>query len=205
MVGEFGPILADVRKKTDSIYVFEQDVSGDSSLYPSDAIPQHLPKCDVVVVTATSLINHTLDTVLSCCRDARQVCLVGPSTPLCPEVLGQYNVHLLAGSVVTEPALILETVQPGRRHHGDEAGAPAGACQGLTVVWERFIDGAYPTWVMIPAAVPRRTRKTGCLVCGAELVCSPDMSFNAECYYCGRTESTSFFCLEGHYVCKRLP
>ncbi|NLA86304.1 MAG: SAM-dependent methyltransferase [Clostridiales bacterium] len=43
--------------------------------------------------------------------------------------------------------------------------------------------------------------KTGCLVCGAELIYSPDMSFNAECYYCGKTESTNVFCLEGHYVC----
>lgn len=41
----------------------------------------------------------------------------------------------------------------------------------------------------------------GCLVCGAELIYSPDMSFNAECYYCGKTELTTVFCLEGHYVC----
>lgn len=42
---------------------------------------------------------------------------------------------------------------------------------------------------------------SGCLVCGAELVYSPDMSFDAECYYCGKTELTTVFCLEGHYVC----
>lgn len=42
---------------------------------------------------------------------------------------------------------------------------------------------------------------SGCLVCGAELVYSPDMSFNADCYYCGKTELTYVFCVEGHYVC----
>lgn len=113
MVGEFRPILNEVRKKTDSIYVFERDVSGDSALYASETIPQHLPKCDVVVVTATSLINQTIDEVLSCCGNARQVCMVGPSTPLCPEVFCQYNVHLLAGSVVTKPQQILEIVSQG--------------------------------------------------------------------------------------------
>jgi uncharacterized protein (DUF4213/DUF364 family) len=113
MVGEFRPILNEVKKKTDNIYVFEQDVSGDGTLYSSDTIPQHLPKCDVVVVTATSLINQTIDEVLSYCGNARQVCLVGPSTPLCPEVFRRSNVQLLAGSVVTNPQQILEIVSQG--------------------------------------------------------------------------------------------
>ena len=113
MVGEFRPILNEVKKKTDNIYVFEQDVSGDSELYSGETIPQHLPKCDVVVVTATSLINQTIDEVLSCCENARQVCIVGPSTPLCPEVFCRYNVQLLAGSVVTNPQKILEIISQG--------------------------------------------------------------------------------------------
>jgi uncharacterized protein (DUF4213/DUF364 family) len=113
MVGEFRPILNEIQKKTDNIYVFEQDVSGDGALYSSNTIPLHLPKCDVVVVTATSLINQTIDEVLSYCGNARQVCMVGPSTPLCPEVFCQYNVHLLAGSVVTNPQQILEIVSQG--------------------------------------------------------------------------------------------
>ena len=42
---------------------------------------------------------------------------------------------------------------------------------------------------------------TGCLVCGAELLYSPDMALSAECYFCGITERTNVFCREGHYVC----
>ena len=113
MIGEFRPILNEVKKKTDSIYVFEQNVTGDSTLYSSDTIPQYLPKCDVVVVTATSLINQTIDGVLSNCGNARQVCMLGPSTPLCPDVFREYNVHLLAGTVVTNPQRILEIVSQG--------------------------------------------------------------------------------------------
>lgn len=113
MVGEFRPILNEVKKKTNSFYVFEQDVSGDNTLYSSETIPQHLPKCDVVIVTATSLINQTIDEVISCCGKARQVCMVGPSTPLCPEVFGEHNVHLLAGSVVIDHHKILEIISQG--------------------------------------------------------------------------------------------
>jgi hypothetical protein len=42
---------------------------------------------------------------------------------------------------------------------------------------------------------------SGCMVCGAELIYTPDKAFQAECYYCGGIELTHVFCLEGHYVC----
>ncbi|NMA25748.1 MAG: DUF364 domain-containing protein [Clostridiales bacterium] len=112
-VGDFRPILSGVRKITDKIYVFERDVSGDDELYSEEAMPEHLPKCGVVVITASSLINHTADQVLSHCQNARQVCIVGPSAPLCPRVFRPYNVHLLAGSVVTDPQRVLEIVSQG--------------------------------------------------------------------------------------------
>ena len=113
MVGEFGPILAEVRKKTENIYVFEQNVPEGSTLYSDKSIAEHLPKCDVVVVTATSIINHTFDEVIKYCGDARQICLVGPSTPLCREIFAGRGVTLLAGSVVTDPERMLQIISQG--------------------------------------------------------------------------------------------
>jgi len=99
MVGEFRPILAAVKKMTDRFYVFEQNLFKGPDLYPEEAIPDYLPKCDVVVVTATSIINHTIDGVLSHCTGARQVAIVGPSTPLYAGAFKGTPVTLLAGSV----------------------------------------------------------------------------------------------------------
>jgi len=113
MVGNFKPILAVVKQKTDRIFVFERNVSPESGLYPSESIPEHLPKCDVLVITATSIINHTFDDIAPHWKSARQVCLVGPSTPLSPEVFRAYGVTLLAGSVVADPGLILQIVSQG--------------------------------------------------------------------------------------------
>ncbi len=42
---------------------------------------------------------------------------------------------------------------------------------------------------------------SGCMVCGRELYCIPDKLLRATCFYCGRVETTSVFCLAGHYVC----
>jgi uncharacterized protein (DUF4213/DUF364 family) len=113
MVGDFAPILNVVRKKAKNIYVFERNLDRAAGLYSEIDIPEYLPKCDVIVVTATSIINHTIEDVLSHCTGAREVCLVGPSTPLCPEIFKNYNVTLLAGSIVKDPEKTLQIVSQG--------------------------------------------------------------------------------------------
>lgn len=118
MVGEFRPILAAIKKRTDHIYVFEQNLSKGPDLYPEEAIPDYLPKCDVVVVTATSIINHTIDGVLSHCKNARQVAIVGPSTPLYAGAFQSTPVTLLAGSVPRDAEQLLKIVsQAGGTMH----------------------------------------------------------------------------------------
>ncbi len=113
MVGDFHPILSEIKKKTKNIYVFEKNVPEGSSLYREDDIPKYLPQCNVIVITATSIINHTLDQILQHCQNARQVCIVGPSTPLCPELFKDSPVTTLAGSVVTNPDLAMQIISQG--------------------------------------------------------------------------------------------
>lgn len=118
MIGEFKPILSAMKKTTDRIYVFEQNLSKGSDLYPEDTIPKYLPKCDVVVVTATSIINKTVDDVLSHCKNARQVAIVGPSTPLYADAYAGTSVTLLAGSLPRDIDHLLEIVsQAGGTMH----------------------------------------------------------------------------------------
>lgn len=110
MVGDFAPILAKVRECTKNIHVFERGHKAGSDMHPSIDIPEFLPLCDVVVVTATSVINHTIDDILKHCGSAREVCLTGPSTPIYPSVFADTSVTLLAGTVVTDSPRVLEIV-----------------------------------------------------------------------------------------------
>jgi len=98
---------------TNNIYVFEQHVPENSGFYPEKDIPLHLPNCDVIVITATSIINHTIDKILPYCDNAKEICLVGPSTPLCPELMKRYKITLLAGSVVKNPDMVLQILSQG--------------------------------------------------------------------------------------------
>ena len=113
MIGEFRPILAKVRAKAKQVYVFEQKPNLGEGLYSEQQIPQLLPQCSVIVITSTSIINHTIDEILPYCQNAQQVCLVGPSTPLIPELFRALPITLLAGVVVTNAELLLQIVSQG--------------------------------------------------------------------------------------------
>lgn len=113
MVGYFEPIIPFVKKQTENIYVFERIPEKQEGLYPDKDIPQYLPECDVVVITATSIINNTIDEILPFCSKAREVFIVGPSTPLHPESFRGHNVTLLAGTVVTDPEKMLRIISQG--------------------------------------------------------------------------------------------
>jgi uncharacterized protein (DUF4213/DUF364 family) len=59
-----------------------------------------LPNCDVVALTASSLINHTFDHLIQLCRNAFVVVL-GPSTPLTP-LLFDYGIDVLCGTFIDD-------------------------------------------------------------------------------------------------------
>lgn len=113
MIGNFKPILKEVRKMTDKIYVFEKNKMDDLNIYPESAIDEYLPKCDIVLITGTSVINKTIDNILEKTKNAREIYIVGPSTTLCLEVFKKYGVSVLAGSIVKSPLEILDIISQG--------------------------------------------------------------------------------------------
>jgi uncharacterized protein (DUF4213/DUF364 family) len=80
-----------------AVYVLERRPRlGD---YPDAACDWLLPRCDVVIITGSSLINKTLPHLLELCKNAVTI-LTGPSVPMCPELL-DCGIDRLGGFVVT--------------------------------------------------------------------------------------------------------
>lgn len=113
VIGDFGPLVNGKGKKAKKMYVFERrDIEGEN-YYSDDSINEHLPKCDIVVITSTSIINKTFDEIIKYCNKARQVAMVGPTTPLCPSVFNKYKIDIIAGALVSKPSKLLDIVSQG--------------------------------------------------------------------------------------------
>ena len=70
--------------------------------YPDSACDWLLPQCDVVIMTASTLVNKTLPHLLELSKNAYTI-LAGPSCPMCPELLN-FGIDRIAGLVITDTA-----------------------------------------------------------------------------------------------------
>ena len=87
-----------IREQAASVRILERSPRpGD---YPDSACDWLIPQCDVVIMTASTLVNKTLPHLLELCKNAYTI-LAGPSCPLCPGLL-ELGIDRIAGLVITE-------------------------------------------------------------------------------------------------------
>jgi uncharacterized protein (DUF4213/DUF364 family) len=77
-----------------------------------DAGKDYLPKSDIVVISGTTLINHTLPGILDLCNEKSVRMLLGPSTVMAP-TLFDFGIDILSGSVVTDRETALKHIGEG--------------------------------------------------------------------------------------------
>ena len=123
VIGRF-PYLEKLRPQCAGLVVLEREpLEGD---LPDSAAEFILPHQEVVFITSTALINKTMPRLLELCAGA-EIGLVGPSTPLLPELF-QHGVTALSGLVVTDPSVVAPVVEEG------------GTCIGLFAQGTRKVN-----------------------------------------------------------------
>ena len=108
IVGSF-PWIPKLRTIARTLWVIEQNPR--EGELPAEAAEDVLPQADVVGLTGTSFINHTVDRLLDLSKNSFIV-MVGPTTPLSP-VLFDYGVDILAGTKVVEPDKTIRSISQG--------------------------------------------------------------------------------------------
>ncbi len=109
LVGHF-PFIPKLRNQVGQLWVIEQRPS--EGEYPAEAAADLIPQADVVAITGTALINHTLDGLLALCRPNTLVMVLGPSTPLSP-VMFKHGATIISGACVVDEAAVIRTVSQG--------------------------------------------------------------------------------------------
>jgi uncharacterized protein (DUF4213/DUF364 family) len=108
IVGHF-PWIPKLRRIARTLWVIEQrPQEGD---LPAEAAEELLPQADVIGLTGTSFVNHTVERLLDLSRNSFVV-ILGPTTPLSP-VLFDYGVDVLAGVKVVESDKTIRSISQG--------------------------------------------------------------------------------------------
>ena len=113
MVGHFGPLVNAIQERAGSLTVFERIDLPAGLLRPTAEAFDILPRCQVALITGTTIINHTIERLLQAAGQCREIIVLGPSTPLLPEAFKEERVSLLSGVLVKDPPAVLQVVSEG--------------------------------------------------------------------------------------------
>ncbi|MGV8078403.1 MAG: Rossmann-like domain-containing protein [Methanosarcina sp.] len=112
MVGYFGSLVPKILEITDKLTVLEKrDIEAAKiRTLPSENAGEILPASDVIILSASTLANRTFDGLLDLRGAAREVVLLGPSTPLYPKTFFERGVTAVMGTHILDPWTMLTVV-----------------------------------------------------------------------------------------------
>lgn len=109
IVGHF-PFVERMKTIARNCWVIEKRPFGDD--FPEEKSKEFIPQADVIAITGTAFINHTIENLLSLCPSDSIVMVLGPSTPMTP-LLFDHGVSFLSGSRVIDEEAAITTIQQG--------------------------------------------------------------------------------------------
>jgi uncharacterized protein (DUF4213/DUF364 family) len=111
VVGHF-PFMDRLRACCREVWVFERS----GSLRPGDlgeaSLAELLPHAEVVAVTGTTVINHSVEEIAARIRQDAFAIMLGPSTPMA-SCLFELGFDVLCGTVVEDPEAVLRAASEG--------------------------------------------------------------------------------------------
>lgn len=111
IIGRF-PFVKKLQTEAKKLWVFELPGRERPGDIVGDDIETLLPQADVVAITSTTLINHTLGGILNFVAPHAYKMMLGPSTPLSP-VLFDFGFDAISGSIVVDHEQTLKCISQG--------------------------------------------------------------------------------------------
>ncbi|HOV89098.1 MAG TPA: DUF364 domain-containing protein [Syntrophorhabdaceae bacterium] len=109
VIGHF-PFSDALKSVTNNLWVIEKRVRpGD---YPERDAEIYLPQSDIIAISSTTLINHTLDAILKLCPKRSIKILLGPSTPM-SEIIFDYGIDIISGIKVLDEVKVFKYISEG--------------------------------------------------------------------------------------------
>jgi uncharacterized protein len=118
VVGAFVPFLRELKRRRQPFLVLEQDpatLKPDELPFfrPAEQAATVVPEADVLLITGTTLINDTLEELLTLAKPAARVTMVGPTVSLLPDAFLRRGADILGTVRITDPDAFLDMLAEG--------------------------------------------------------------------------------------------
>lgn len=99
MVGYLGPVVKRVRKQGLTLHAFDKGHAGQPGVEPLEEMLSTLPRCSVIFLSGTTLINNSIGELLDICDKAREIVLIGSTTLPYLEAYRNTPISVIAGTL----------------------------------------------------------------------------------------------------------
>ncbi|NLV27054.1 MAG: DUF364 domain-containing protein [Methanomicrobiales archaeon] len=123
IVGALIPVIKSFKEKEIPYRIAELDIrtlkEEELPFFVSqEDLPGELSTADMVIISGTTLLNDTLESILFSCNPAANIMLIGPTATMLPESFFSRKVTVLAGNRVVIPEKILDVlIEGGSGYH----------------------------------------------------------------------------------------
>jgi len=117
MVGFFRPLLKHVKRAKGKLVIIEKK----SEL--AEMNPEHnitldsaaLEGCTKILITSTTILNDTIDEILSHCSHADYITVLGPTAGYFPDPLFKRGIHSVGGRYIKDGRQLIRAISEGKR------------------------------------------------------------------------------------------
>lgn len=118
VVGALVPMLKKLISANAPFKVFEMDsktLKGEelNHFLTPDKAPEYLSSADLVAITGVTILNDTLEGLLSNIKEGAEVLVTGPTAGMLPDAFFKRGVTMIGGILVTKPDELLDIISEG--------------------------------------------------------------------------------------------
>lgn len=118
LIGAFGPYIRRLKMMGNPLFIIEKNPqalrSDEMKYFKSESeMASTLEKSDVVIITGTAIVNHTIDTILSIIPDGGRTAIIGPTASMTPDAFFKRGFHVMAGVRILNPDLMIKILKQG--------------------------------------------------------------------------------------------
>lgn len=118
LIGAFGPYIRRLKIMGNPFFIVEKSPqtlrSDEVRYYRSESeMGSVVEKSDIVVITGTAIVNHTIDAILSSVGNGKRTAIIGPTASMIPDAFFKRGVHVMAGVRILDPDRMIKVLKEG--------------------------------------------------------------------------------------------
>jgi uncharacterized protein (DUF4213/DUF364 family) len=118
LVGAFGPYIRRLKTMGNPFFIIEknpQTLRSDEIRYfkPEPEMRSAIEKSNVLIITGTAIVNHTIDSIISLINNYKRTAIIGPTASMIPDAFFKRGVNIMAGVRITNSDEMIKILKQG--------------------------------------------------------------------------------------------